>query len=233
MNKLVNYTSSSEDEDDEEVVKKRMKIQLPQPFQRDKKEESSQQQQHQGRKRQIPHQEGNWSSHLYIDCSHFQEILNEITLKYPQIEKIESPHLSLSKNFILKFHWIENLTLVLSKNIKFSPFTLKFDTLNIKFLSNEDNSRYFACMVIDDSCELILKNLIEQIDKSLLEFELPKYYEKSIFHISLFWKLTAFSDDEKELIREEMMKFDSCIFDKIINCIHFKAGNKTKIIHAI
>lgn len=31
-----------------------------------------------------------------------------LVAKFPDLQTIEYPHISLSKTFILKFHWIEN-----------------------------------------------------------------------------------------------------------------------------
>ncbi|KAG5680387.1 hypothetical protein PVAND_009896 [Polypedilum vanderplanki] len=237
MDKLVNYTSSSDDDDKEEPLIKKQKLILPQPFKKEPTiSKPNNRYNHQGRKRQIPHEEGNWSSHVFIDCSHLNgvltEIIEKITSTYPNIEKIEEEHLSLSKNFILKYHWIDNFTSVLSRNLKFTSFSLKFDFSNIIFLSNEDHSRHFACIMIDESCDFHLKKLIDQTDKSLIEFELPKYYEKLILHVSIFWKLNEFTEDEKKLIREEFIKLDSTFYIHI-DKICFKTGNKMKFFHSI
>lgn len=237
MDKLVNYSSSSDDEENSmEPVQK--KIKLPMPFKtklsskRDQKEENPAE--HQGRKRQIPHIEGNWSCHVYIDCYHlkdiFREYFNHIKANLKDIEIIETPHVSLSKNFIIKYHWIENLSKILAQNLKFTSFRLKFTISKIEFLSNEDNSRHFVCILINKSCENELKYLVEGTNKSLKEFELPPYYQNLIFHVSILWKLKEFSKDEKSFIRNEIGNFvqNEDVLDIIVEKLTFKTGNKTK-----
>lgn len=74
MKNLVEYSSSSESEDDdehEEVVRKKIKLDLPMLL--DCKDvmnsgTNDQTENHQMRVRSIPHIEGNWASHIRIDC---------------------------------------------------------------------------------------------------------------------------------------------------------------------
>jgi hypothetical protein len=78
MNKLVLYSDSSEDEKEgDDTLKKEVKRKLPMPFKADddyddaaKKVKTNESDQHQGRTRTIPHQEGNWPSHIFIDCKY-------------------------------------------------------------------------------------------------------------------------------------------------------------------
>jgi hypothetical protein len=242
-NNLVSYSSSSSsDEDDVEYQPTAKKIKLPVPFEKLKSEIiRDNPNEHQGRRRQIEHVEGNWASHIFIDCSFLNENLGGFSDKVIEmfkqsstsINKIESPHLSLSKTFILKFHWIENFTKVLAENIKFSSFDLQFSS-KVVFLSNEDKSRFFACLLIADHCEPLVEDIINQINGSLREFELPSYYENLILHASFLWKLSEFTDEEKSYISsgiEEFMK------DKLLNLfvesITFKTGNKIKIFNSL
>lgn len=237
MNKLVSYTSSSSSED-EFMPPAKKKTKLPVPFEPLKRNDRTDDLlKHQGRKRQISHVAGNWSSHLFIDCEHLKTTLCEYLRKvkefYNDIEIVGSPHVSVSKNFIIKYHWIDNLSKVLSRNIKFNQFPVSFSISNIEFLSNEDKSRHFACILVNESCTGVLEKLVESIDQSLKEFDLPKYYENRVYHASIFWKLTEFSNDEKSIIREEICNFvqNEKALDSIVEKITFKMGNKIKFFN--
>lgn len=71
MKNLVDY-SSSEDDDIESVAPNINRVKLPMPFldKSDKKENNPEEdpKEHQMRIRSIPHTEGNWASHVFIDC---------------------------------------------------------------------------------------------------------------------------------------------------------------------
>lgn len=239
MSSLVNYSSSSSS--DEEPLEPTLKrIKLPVPFEPIKSNDSNDDpEKHCGRKRQIPHVTGNWSSHLFINCEHLASILEDffehVKETTQDIEIIEAPHVSLSKNFIVKYHWIDNLTKVLSQNLKFKTFQLKFSTSSVQFLSNEDSSRHFACLLVNNSCNDDLERLIEVIDQSLKEFDLPSYYENRIFHSSIIWKLTEFTEEEKLLIRRDIFKFvpNEVTLDSTVEKITLKTGNKIKFFNCL
>lgn len=237
MNKLVNYSSSSSsDEEVSEPVIKKIK-RLPMPFAKSIDHQTDDGSlNHQGRKRQIPHQEGNWASHIHIDCEQIKNDLKyftaEVESNFPEIKCVENPHVSLSKTFILKFHWIENFSKVLQNNIKYESFYLVF-SLNVIFLSNEDKSRHFACILVNEDCQSFLEPLINQVNKSLKEFELPNYYDNFILHASFLWKLKEFTEDEKNFITsgiQNFLKSDTC--NIFVDKITFKTGNKVKYINS-
>lgn len=240
MNKLVNYSSSSSDDENEPAPKKQKTIKLPMPFKKSFEcSELDNPYDHQGRKRQIPHIEGNWSSHIFIDCTTLKiteglrQFFEEVKAKFCEINFIKTPHLSLSKTFILKYHWIENFCTAL-KQIKFHSFLLQFTPIDVIFLSNEDKSRYFACLLANESAYAHLETLIKHINKTLKEFELEPYYDENvrIYHTSFLWKLTEFSEEEKKFIIENLSNYNNDdIFDTIVQNFTFKTGNKIKLFY--
>lgn len=78
MNNLVNYSSSSEDEVsnkedfDEPVaplIKRKLKLPMLLPVESKKSRNTIESGEwHQNRIRSIPHAEGNWASHIFIEC---------------------------------------------------------------------------------------------------------------------------------------------------------------------
>ena len=233
MDKLVNYSSSS---DDEPPAPKKCK--LPVPFEKPKIVEiETSTKEHEGRKRQIKHVEGNWASHIFIELE--ENLIQKLRLKNVEeelsnVRAIESPHVSLSKMFILQYHWIDNFSKNLIEKVKFESFPLAI-TDRIIYLSNDDKSRYFACLLIEESCGRRIRNIIDCIDSVLKEFQLPVYYENSIIHLSMFWKLSEFSDYEKEIISNEvnsLMSNELNLFS-LVDKITFKTGNKIKYLHSL
>ncbi|CRK86712.1 CLUMA_CG000545, isoform A [Clunio marinus] len=237
MKNLVDYSSSESDECEKEVKLKdseKCKRKLPMLLSvSDKKIKNECREDHQMRIRSIPHVEGNWATHVYVDCP-----LNEIFLSFlkeheessQDIHSIESTHVSLSRTFILRYHWIDNFFISLREKLKQScnPCTIEFSS-QIVYYSNEDKTRWFACILVNESFTPSLKALVSAVDSCLNEFNLPVYYENPSFHISVFWKLTEFSDEEKAAISQKIKNFmeqEHEIFILHIEKISCKSGNK-------
>lgn len=236
MDKLVDYSSSSSSSETELTPKKKKKKLLPMPFVKPPSNKINNINRD-GRKRQIEHIDGNWPSLIFIEpedniLSNILIIVRDIEEKFKDIKAVESPHVSLSKLFILKHHWIDNFHKILSTNVSFESFIIELSP-QIVFLCNDDKSRHFACLLIEESCKDTLKSLVNQIDKSLKEFQLPSYYKDSIFHLSFLWKLSEFNVDEKRAIEDGvrfLMKENT--WEMIVTKITLKTGNKIKFLHS-
>lgn len=175
---------------------------------------------------------------INIKCSYilgnltppFLSVLKSITDEFKDINLVESPHLSLSKTFILKHHWIGSFVKTLndeinSKSNKDDGIFITFDNSRVLFLSNEDKTRHFACLPVDESIHHSLKDLIRKVDKCLNEFNLPTYYADPKFHISILWKLQEFTGDEKTAISNCLNSIDNNL-EYLIYEISLKTGNK-------
>lgn len=94
----------------------------------------------------------------------------------------------------------------------------------VTHLSNDDCSRHFACIPVDESCLELVSEIIHKVDKCLKEFDLPVYYEEHLVHTSLLWKTAEFTIEEKNFISSALKKnfVDSLSIDRI-SC---KTGNK-------
>lgn len=149
---------------------------------------------------------------------------------FSDLHLIESTHASLSKTFVLKFHWIENFFTTLREKFRnsSSKFLLQLSS-NVVYFSNEERTRHFACILASDWCNPILASLIEKVDSCLKEFNLPLYYENPSVHLSVVWKLSEFSEDEKAQISlkvKNLMDKHHEVLNFWVDKITVKSGNK-------
>lgn len=149
---------------------------------------------------------------------------------FEDIHAIETPHLSLSKTFILRYHWIDSFFETLKEKLKDSTtkFLLQLSS-DVVYFSNEDQTRHFACILASEWNQQLLVSLVERVDSCLKEFDLPVYYEEPSMHVSILWKLSEFTSDEKEAIEVEvktLMKAHQQVLDVWIDKISCKSGNK-------
>ncbi|TPP59782.1 U6 snRNA phosphodiesterase [Fasciola gigantica] len=145
---LVEY-SSSEDESSE--IHSDAKLELPaflttlsgDSLRFDAREDDPEYHQH--RQRSFPHEIGNWSTSVFIPCPGLSEQLDELFANFcpnatvslgRSLYVMGNPHLSLSKTWIVRHHWIEGLVASLSdalENVR------RFDKLDV--LVNEERTR--------------------------------------------------------------------------------------------
>lgn len=210
---------------------------------------------HQMRKRSIPHVEGNWATHVFIDCKYIysgiieavnkriliilgplkterlQDAISMLADEFSDVHLIDSVHVSCSKTFILRFHWIDSFFSSLRDQFKkSSPFQLQFSS-DVLYLANEDKTRHFACIMVSEWCHQTLSSVVEMVDKCLQELspELPTYYRDKKFHISLLWKLTEFTPEEKSKISSTLKDLKANSEDLLklfVDKISCKSGNK-------
>lgn len=160
----------------------------------------------------------------------FSRMLNSISEELSDVNLIESTHISLSKTFILKHHWIEGFVNTLQKELGRSSldFVLQLST-EVTYLSNEDRSRHFACIPVDDSCSVLVSEVIHRVDKCLKEYDLPVYYEEHLIHLSVLWKNSEFTKAEQSHVssrlKDLLEKFRND-FTLLVDKVSCKTGNK-------
>ena len=146
------------------------------------------------------------------------------------LHMMEAPHASLSKTFVLKFHWINNFVASLREKFRCSSskFLLQLSP-DIVYFTNEEKTRHFTCILACDWCNPILALLIEKVDLCLKEFNLPLYYENPSVHVSVLWKLSEFTEEEKSQISLEvnkLMEEHKEVLNVWVEKISVKSGNK-------
>lgn len=238
---FINEYESNSEESDSELDTKRKRPRLPAPnlskvavVALDKHKDDPQL--HDGRKRSFPHVRGNWATFVFVQYSKV-DILYELLekLKEKVLTKVESCqrcddfHISLSKTVVLKYHLISSFCSSLQLNLKtIDSFNLGFSS--IKVYCNEENSRTFISLEVDQFTDKFLLQISKKVDQVLEDFQLPTFYEDPSFHMSVLWvngnkksELNSIVEDFNEILFEESEKSLKTILVDNINC---KIGNK-------
>ena len=182
---------------------------------------------HRGRKRSFPHLRGNWATFAFIKFDQdFDELQNELAKRFhDKAEKIEDPHLSLTKVVALRHHWIDDFVNSARKSAAFAPFSVS--VAGLKAFANEEKSRTFIAISLKSPK---LNETAKKLDEILGEFNLPKFYDPPEFHASLLWVL----GDQKERIQAQLDEIDldevleSCDIESVWKAdrMRCKCGNK-------
>jgi hypothetical protein len=154
---------------------------------------------------------------------------------YPTMHLLSSDefHLSLSRTFPIRHHWIDPLTTSLRTQIESSHhpnFVVTFS--DVVFYTNDDQSRSFIGLQVQQGHEK-LSFIVDKIDKILTQFKLATYYEEKSFHMSMFWCLGNILSQQKliDTIKTywEGLIMDQngpCELENLVSHIHCKIGNK-------
>lgn len=141
-------------------------------------------------KRNIPHIEGNFSTHLYFTVKRTSKLrlvedsIISIIKENSKVDEIpsyvtgqsKSYHVSLSKNLYLKQHQIYSFTAKIKDSIQTLTGKRSLILLpKIRYLTNDYNSRHFLCLQILKT--KALREVVDTINSILEEFKLPIYYE--------------------------------------------------------
>jgi len=151
--------------------------------------------------RNIPHVDGNFSCTIFLKPKNSKKIIfakdkikseinkiidenneNFINLIFSEI-KNEEYHISLTRNFYLKYHQIQNFLSYLKEKIKkcfsvnlaFNLFLLK----NVKFFNNEQKTRFFLALEIFKNQRL--KSLVHWFNEFLKDYNILPFHKVKFF----------------------------------------------------
>ncbi|XP_065221227.1 U6 snRNA phosphodiesterase 1 isoform X2 [Planococcus citri] len=136
---------------------------------------------HSGRIRSFPHERGNWVTSVYIsynDTKQLNRICDTLINNFGEIGDFHSCdnfHISLSRTVILRHHWIDIFVDDLRKAFK-NVKSFYVDVGELAVFVNDEKTRTFVGLKIEHGCSELLK-CVQLVDKSLMEFKLPTFYE--------------------------------------------------------
>ncbi|KAJ5818189.1 hypothetical protein N7474_003780 [Penicillium riverlandense] len=188
---------------------------------------------HGGRKRVIPHVEGNWPTHLYLEYelplladlidSHHSLLHSDLGAQLPL-------HISLSRPVVLRTEQRASFTERLERVIKTAhipPFTIQ--PAHLDWVSNHEHTRWFLVFRVQKPARNNLNRLLRLANDALAHFHQPPLYERDTrasrasagqksgladsdidysdcFHISLAWSLGEPDPTERERVRKVDLK---------------------------
>ncbi|KAJ5641824.1 hypothetical protein N7490_005824 [Penicillium lividum] len=187
---------------------------------------------HGGRKRVIPHVEGNWPTHVYLELYPSKEelfllddLIPNASSSHPKIQSLlhsdlgaQLPlHISLSRPVVLRTEQRNSFEESLQKKIvesQISPFFLTPDGL--KWVSNYERTRWFLVLHVAKPEQDSLNGLLHLSNRVLDGFNQPPLYASrntphtqdfsDCFHISLAWTLNEPSQEDKDRVSATDLK---------------------------
>ncbi|XP_078067163.1 U6 snRNA phosphodiesterase 1 [Mustelus asterias] len=251
---LVNYSSSSEEEEEGPAgAGPRLRAEgaaggaelqsqhLPVPESvmemfKDLEEHLDDNVQHDGRMRSFPHQQGNWSTLVYVEYYPEEEFMELIDLLLTHLQTHKLPmarlaefHISLSQTVVLRYHWINIFVASLKEKMtSLDRFYCVSDKVTIYI--NQEKTRTFLGLEVSAGSNYLLE-VVNEVDKSMKEFDLKTYYKKPSFHISVAWCLgdaTAELEKHQQELQAIVDRFENSarILRMFADQVRCKTGNK-------
>ncbi|KAI9934633.1 hypothetical protein ASPWEDRAFT_44079 [Aspergillus wentii DTO 134E9] len=214
---------------------------------------------HGGRKRVIPHVEGNWPTHLYLewypskgDLAILNDIISQSKEKTGKTSReihsllksdlgAQLPlHISLSRPVVLRTEQRQSFMETFETAIQVSripPFNATLESLD--WVSNYEKTRWFLVLRVKRPEHDNLNRLLKLSNRSLSLFDQPPLYQSNqktdtedyshCFHISLAWSLTEPSSHDKERIASTDLQ-ELRELQILFNCVKSKIGNNISSI---
>ena len=144
--------------------------------------------------RQVPHIEGNFSTHVFISIdpklpwvTQVQEkslgVLNRLTEK--PCSRLENLHVSLSRHVFLKPHMIDRFLQRLSEALTKRNKTIIFLAEGYKGYLNDSSNTCFIAIPVNIELSPVIIDLIESVNHVFQEFDLECFYDDPSPHVSL------------------------------------------------
>ncbi|KAK2758694.1 poly(U)-specific 3'-to-5' RNA exonuclease [Arachnomyces sp. PD_36] len=151
---------------------------------------------HEGRKRAVPHVEGNWATHVYLEwypnneeIKSLYDVIHQSEEKREKSSKVQSflhsdlgaplpLHISLSRPAILRTEQKQSFSDLLQDTLQDSdirPFRITINGLD--WVSNFENTRWFLVLRINKPKNNDLNRLLRISNQSLAVFEQPPLYD--------------------------------------------------------
>ncbi|XP_074644902.1 U6 snRNA phosphodiesterase 1-like [Tubulanus polymorphus] len=192
---------------------------------------------HKGRKRTFQHERGNWATYVYVpfevDCDYedFARTALQQVSDITDFHLIETPHISVTKTFPIRFHIIAPLMNSIREALSnIRVFTCLLDDLDVYV--NEEKTRTFIGLKVSYGHNDLVK-IISSLDDVLKEYHLPVFYQEPSLHLSFAWCLGDFSryftcerlqQLKALLVSEDGAKYE---FTSIyVSHLEYKSGNK-------
>ncbi|KAM9352492.1 U6 snRNA phosphodiesterase 1 [Symphorus nematophorus] len=192
---------------------------------------------HGGRVRSFKHERGNWATYVYLPYhpeEEFGELLEELLSVARAHGVVLTPqeefHLSLSQTVVLRHHWIQPFTQSLRAGLlHYKRFVCTAGRLRV--YCNAERTRTFLGMEVCAGCAQLL-DLVQAVDKTMMEFSLDTFYKDPSFHVSLAWCVGDVTGQMNECIQELQRLVDDHEegpFLLRLDCVELRCrtGNKT------
>lgn len=195
------------------------------------------------RVRQVPHIEGNFSTHVFVSLSRSLTADLEKFLPFAaDSEPISgagctiprsSLHLSLSRHVFLKPHLIHSFLKRMSQVFSSAPTTSLYLKDRLRYYTNESGDTIFVAVPIDDSLSPNVIALIKMVDSVFVEFDLQPFYDSPSPHISLAWgpNSQGLSFDEGNCFGGKIIVEDLDEFRVDVESICVAVGKEVHRIH--
>ncbi|XP_022601961.1 U6 snRNA phosphodiesterase isoform X1 [Seriola dumerili] len=162
---------------------------------------------HGGRVRSFKHERGNWATYVYLPYhpeEEFRELLEEL-LSAARAHGVdltpqEEFHLSLSQTVVLRHHWIQPFTQSLRADLAHCK-RFVCSAGKLKVYCNAEGTRTFLGMEVYTGHAQLL-DLVQVVDRTMMEFRLETFYKEPSFHVSLAWCVGDLTAQMKGCLQE-------------------------------